>query len=194
MGPKGLFLKETALELCDFFEFTCVSMGDLLRKEVSKKTAVSAEISLAINAKILADDAIVLDLLRQELETLGKLQKSFVVEGFPRTRAQALALQKWGVFPDAVFLVNCSEKHAISAITFDFLIEFVFYREIRRRLREDEQFLARNRARKVEEIAKNCWQEHELNLKEMKEVCRPFFFEIDGEAQREEVLEDIAVN
>lgn len=38
MGPPGSGRKENALALTDYFSWTCISVGDLLKKEVSKKS------------------------------------------------------------------------------------------------------------------------------------------------------------
>ena len=38
MGPPGTNRKETALALADHFSWQCISVGDMLRNEVSKKS------------------------------------------------------------------------------------------------------------------------------------------------------------
>jgi adenylate kinase family enzyme len=38
MGPPGSGRKENALALAEYFSWTCISIGDLLKKEVSKKS------------------------------------------------------------------------------------------------------------------------------------------------------------
>jgi adenylate kinase len=38
MGPPGSSRKEIALALHEHFSWECISIGDLLRKEVSKKS------------------------------------------------------------------------------------------------------------------------------------------------------------
>jgi adenylate kinase len=37
-GPTGSNRKEVALALAEHFNWTCISVGDLLKKEVSKKS------------------------------------------------------------------------------------------------------------------------------------------------------------
>ena len=37
VGPPGFKVRELALHVADHYKFTTVSIGDLLRKEVSKK-------------------------------------------------------------------------------------------------------------------------------------------------------------
>lgn len=38
VGPPGSEVREISLQLSDYLGFNCVSVGDLLKKEVSKKT------------------------------------------------------------------------------------------------------------------------------------------------------------
>jgi adenylate kinase len=45
MGPPGSSRKETALALGEYFNWTCISVGDLLKKEVQKKSELGKEIS-----------------------------------------------------------------------------------------------------------------------------------------------------
>jgi hypothetical protein len=44
VGPSGSNRKENALALGEYFGWTCISMGDLLKKEVSKKTELAQAI------------------------------------------------------------------------------------------------------------------------------------------------------
>lgn len=45
MGPPGSNRKENALALTDYFNWTCISMGDLLKKEISKKSEYGKQIA-----------------------------------------------------------------------------------------------------------------------------------------------------
>jgi adenylate kinase len=45
VGPPGTARKETALALGEYFNWSAISVGDLLNKEVSKKSDLGKEIS-----------------------------------------------------------------------------------------------------------------------------------------------------
>jgi adenylate kinase len=45
MGPPGSNRKENALALAEHFGWSCISIGDLLKKEVSKKSDYGKAIS-----------------------------------------------------------------------------------------------------------------------------------------------------
>jgi adenylate kinase len=97
-GPAGSNRKENALALAEYFGWACISVGDLLKKEVSKKTEHAAVIQEAFKLYRYVPDAIVIELVRRQVELQG--ESSWILEGFPRTQAQALALQRLGVVPD----------------------------------------------------------------------------------------------
>lgn len=61
-------------------------------------------------------DEIVIKLVRQQIEQMEAGQKSWIIEGFPRTEAQAIALQKMGVIPDKFILLNQDDTSTLDAI------------------------------------------------------------------------------
>ena len=81
-------------------------MGDLLKKEVSKKTEYAQIIQDAFKTYKYVPDAVVVELVRRQVELHEKEGQSWILEGFPRTQVQALALQKLGVVPDKILLID----------------------------------------------------------------------------------------
>ena len=99
-------MREFALQVADYYKFTTISVGDLLRKEVSKKLELGEEIESYFKSYSLVKDEIVINIVKKEIETMNKEKKSFILSGFPRTRAQGLAMQRAGIFPDAFIILN----------------------------------------------------------------------------------------
>ena len=62
------------------------------------------------------DDETVIKVMMTKLEELEKAGKSYIVEGFPRTRLQAMALQDKGIVPDKFFVLNLSESNMHKAL------------------------------------------------------------------------------
>lgn len=58
----------------------------------------------------LVNDDIVVQIVKKEIEILQKEKKGFIIEGFPKTRVQALAMQRAGIIPDTFIILNLSEK------------------------------------------------------------------------------------
>ncbi len=50
-------------------------------------------------------DEIVINIVKKQIQS-SKDKKSFILSGFPKTRAQALAMQRAGIFPDAFIVLN----------------------------------------------------------------------------------------
>ena len=92
MGPPGSKRKENALLLSEYFNeevnLNLISIGDLLNKEISKKSALGKEVVAARKNYSYISDDIVIDLVRTQIEVLEKEQKSWIIEGFPRTRVR----------------------------------------------------------------------------------------------------------
>ena len=99
-------MREFALQVADHYKFTTISVGDLLKKEVNKKQQLGEEIESFFRYYSIVKDDIVTNLVKKEVESIQKERKSFILSGFPRTRAQGLALQREGVFPDAFIILN----------------------------------------------------------------------------------------
>lgn len=91
-GPPGCQKQDNAQEIAKKFGWDCLSAGELLRKEVKDKTEKGKKIDECFKKNQYVDDEVVVDVVTlavQECETKGK---SWILEGFPRTKTQALAL------------------------------------------------------------------------------------------------------
>ena len=106
VGPPGYRVRELALQIADHFKLTAVSVGDLLRKEVSKKQHLGEEIESQFKKFQLVNDDTVVQIVKKEIETLQREKKGFILEGFPKTRVQALAMQRAGIIPDTFIILN----------------------------------------------------------------------------------------
>jgi len=47
---------------------------------------------------------------------MEKDKKSWIIEGFPRTQMQALALQKMNILPDKFILLNVDDETSIEKV------------------------------------------------------------------------------
>lgn len=92
MGQPGTFRKENATHIADHFGWKCIDAGELLRREVNKKSEVGKKIQDAFRGYRFVDDSIVVDLVKKEIEMCESEKMSWVIQGFPRTKVQALSL------------------------------------------------------------------------------------------------------
>lgn len=81
-----------------------IAIGDLLRKEIAKKSSLGKRAAAFVVHGKLVPDTIILSFLKNKIT--GK--KSFILDGFPRTIEQAGALEKICAL-DLVVEVDCSQ-------------------------------------------------------------------------------------
>ena len=77
--------------LVEKYGFIHISTGDLLRNEVASKTELGKKLEEIMSSGNLVDDSIVTELLRNRL-SLKDTNVGYILDGYPRTEAQAHAL------------------------------------------------------------------------------------------------------
>jgi len=90
-GPPGSGKGTQSEKLIAQYGFKHLSTGDLLRSERSRGTALGLEAKGLMDEGKLVPDAVVIGMIRSALEQ-NPDAKGFLFDGFPRTNAQAEAL------------------------------------------------------------------------------------------------------
>ena len=94
MGPPGAGKGTQAKILSQKYNLIHLSTGDILRKEIEKKSSTGLEAQKYMNAGNLVPDEVLLSMMDS---TLTELQhKGVILDGFPRTIPQAEGLS--GIF------------------------------------------------------------------------------------------------
>lgn len=85
---------QTSRILRDFPQISAISSGDLLRQNIKDGTPIGKEVGSIIQAGGLVPDGKIVALIKDELNKQGFLSKkaSWLLDGFPRTSAQAAVL------------------------------------------------------------------------------------------------------
>jgi adenylate kinase len=93
-GPPGSGKGTQAQFLVEKYHLLHISTGDLLRSELKASTPLGLEAKKYIDKGELVPDEVVIGMISSQLDqNIGKV-KGFIFDGFPRTRAQAEALDK----------------------------------------------------------------------------------------------------
>lgn len=92
-GPPGAGKGTQSQELVKRFGLTHISTGDLLRAEIKAGTPLGLEAKTLIDRGDLVPDQVVIGMIRNVLEAQDDA-KGVIFDGFPRTRAQAEALDE----------------------------------------------------------------------------------------------------
>jgi len=92
LGPPGAGKGTQAKMLTEEFSIPQISTGDILRAAVKDGTAMGLKAKEYMNAGGLVPDTVVVGIVRDRLQE-ADCDNGFVLDGFPRTVAQADALQ-----------------------------------------------------------------------------------------------------
>jgi adenylate kinase len=120
VGPPGAGKGTQAARLVEGFLIPHISSGDMLRAAVKEGTQLGKEADRYMKAGQLVPDEVVIGMI---LERIAKhdCAKGFMLDGFPRTRPQAEALDqamaKAGVALDAVVLIEVPDELIVDRIT-----------------------------------------------------------------------------
>jgi adenylate kinase len=92
-GPPGAGKGTQSQKLIEKYGLIHLSTGDLLRSEISQGTQLGLEAKKLMDDGKLVPDAVVIGMISNKLDT-NKDAKGFIFDGFPRTVAQAEALDQ----------------------------------------------------------------------------------------------------
>lgn len=90
LGPPGSGKGTQAVRMSKQLEIPHISTGDLFRENMSKNTELGQKAKSFINEGKLVPDSLVLDMLFDRV-SLPDCKKGYLLDGFPRTLAQAEA-------------------------------------------------------------------------------------------------------
>lgn len=109
LGPVGSGKTLHAARLAETLRVEHISTSQLLKHAATQNSPDAALIKRALAAGQLVPDAIVLPLLRARLEQYDVRRSGFVLDGCPRTAAQAQFFAAIGVRPSRVAVLEASD-------------------------------------------------------------------------------------
>lgn len=92
-GPPGSGKGTQSAKILDKYGLVHLSTGDLLRSERADKTPLGLEATKFIDQGLLVPDEVVIGMISTKLDANPEA-RGFIFDGFPRTTAQAEALDK----------------------------------------------------------------------------------------------------
>ncbi len=120
IGPPGAGKGTQAKIICDQYGIPQISTGDMLRAHKAKGTPLGLEAVKYMNAGALVPDEVVIGMVEERLKE-PDAAPGFLFDGFPRTVAQAEALDsmlaKLGLKLDGVVLIQVPDENIVERIT-----------------------------------------------------------------------------
>lgn len=120
LGPPGAGKGTQAKMLSDEFSIPQISTGDILRAAVKENTPLGLKAKSFMDAGGLVPDEVVIGIVAERLQ-YDDCRKGFILDGFPRTVAQADALQanlqKLGKRLDRVVALQVDTEALVERLT-----------------------------------------------------------------------------
>lgn len=116
MGPPGAG-KGTQGEILEKkLGISTISTGLMLRTAIKEQTEVGKLAEQYINEGKLVPDEVIVEIVKQRLSQ-PDCEKGFILDGFPRTTAQAEALDAAGVTIDKVLLLEVEDEKIVARLS-----------------------------------------------------------------------------
>lgn len=94
LGPPGSGKGTQAARICQSLQIPHISTGDIFRYNIKNQTALGLKVKEYLDAGKLVPDSVTLEMLFDRLNK-PDCQKGYLLDGVPRTVAQAEALQEY---------------------------------------------------------------------------------------------------
>lgn len=116
LGPPGAGKGTQASNIVKKYKVPHISTGDIFRKNIKEKTALGKKAKEYIDKGLLVPDDIVVAIVQDRL-IMEDCKHGFMLDGFPRTEAQAQALDeelhKLGLILDKVINIEVAKEELI---------------------------------------------------------------------------------
>ncbi|RKZ48914.1 MAG: adenylate kinase [Gammaproteobacteria bacterium] len=112
LGPPGAGKGTQAKMICEKYGIPQISTGDMLRAAVSAGTALGVEAKKIMDAGELVSDDLILQLVKDRI-TKNDCSSGYLLDGFPRTIAQAEGMKKLGINVDFVVELQVNDDDII---------------------------------------------------------------------------------
>ena len=120
LGPPGGGKGTQAKFLMEKFSIPQISTGDMLREHVKKETSLGKKAKEFMNKGELVTDSLILKMMEYRLEEFD-CKKGFILDGFPRTIAQAEGLDNLlktiNQELDYVIVINVDDNEIVKRIS-----------------------------------------------------------------------------
>jgi adenylate kinase len=119
LGPQGSGKGTQAKRIADGYGLAHIATGDMLRGAIAARTPLGLQVKPIVEHGALVPDELMINLIRERLDD-EDTREGFILDGFPRTMAQAEALDAMlseiGRDLDVVFELQIGDDVAIDRL------------------------------------------------------------------------------
>lgn len=116
LGPPGAGKGTQASRIVKKYNIPQISTGDILREAVKNGTALGTQAKSFMDRGALVPDEVVIGIVRDR-SVRSDCKKGFILDGFPRTTAQADALYALGIIIDHVIDIRVSKDYLVKRLS-----------------------------------------------------------------------------
>ena len=178
IGPSGCGKSTQAKLIAEKYKLTHISMGQLLRDEITKNSGFGLEAKKYVDEGQLCPDDLIFDILIAHLKTLD--YKNFIVDGFPRVLNQGRIIE---------FYLR-KNNMPISGVIH---LSVTFAEITARRAKAGDSFQEKSRTDNTPEDIANRQKFYDDNIDSIRDYFKrkSEFIDIDGNRPIEPIFEDI---
>ncbi|KAL4654271.1 hypothetical protein ACB092_01G366200 [Castanea dentata] len=176
------------------FGLVHISTGDLLRAEVSSGTEIGNKAKEFMNAGRLVPDEIVTAMVTARLSREDAVERGWLLDGYPRSFAQAQSLEKLKIRPDIYIVLDVPDEILINRCIgrrLDPVTRKIYH--IKNFPPETEEIKARLviRPDDTEEKVKSRLEIYKRNSEAISSTYLKIMTKIDGNRPKEEIFKEI---
>ena len=116
LGPPGAGKGTQAHLLCQQFGMPQISTGDMLRRAINDKSPLGLAAKNFMDKGELVPDETIIGMVKARIAE-PDCGGGFLLDGFPRTRAQAEAMHRASIFVDNVVEITANDDSLVERIT-----------------------------------------------------------------------------
>lgn len=116
LGPPGAGKGTQAKAISEKYGIPQISTGDMLRSAVRAETTLGIEAKKVMDAGELVSDNLILQLVRDRISK-DDCTSGYLLDGFPRTIAQAEGMKKLGIDVDFVVELQVADEEIIERMS-----------------------------------------------------------------------------
>jgi adenylate kinase len=115
-GPPAGGKGTQCQQIVERFGVVHISTGDILRDHTQRGTEFGKKASEFMSKGMLVPDDLIISLVKDRLSQDDVAQRGWLLDGFPRTRSQAISLQTAGIIPNALIVLDVSDSVVVNRI------------------------------------------------------------------------------